>query len=513
MYFDNSIYWMDSPDRGRKRQYAAMLYKHTGMVPTSNGGRTFFEVLPSLAMIRGQVRDHFSWLHSDISNFTVYFNLNNQDHEIARITPDGIEILKNGGNADGIILDGSRKMKPLKFLKDASPEEADRLLVDLLINNMTCSQGDRFLILSWLTCFLLIDFSGTRPMTRFEGSAGSGKTTASKLISALLYGEPQHKKATDAANYTDGSQNPLIVLDNIEVKQMTEDLTTFMLTSITGIAKEKRKSGTDSETVTERTKCLLNTTGIEPLCGELSEIQSRSFVINFDIGNQGNDCFIESEVIAALQRNRDLIISALMKRTSEVLAMMKDGMRTQAMKLLHEALGNHDKRRCNEYLSLMYLMLLAGSSQDQIEQGMSTLAPAFKQQIQTINQTSRETARESNHTATALSTLFKAWRTAVDADRKDMYNDRRVDHIQEFIARYQVQPEEGGCLKEVLSRELFVALKRVARDFGLRFEMDSSRQFAQRFANDLETIREAGFDVIISQKRYGTKLYTIQIVE
>nr|WP_321466143.1 hypothetical protein [uncultured Desulfobulbus sp.] len=152
-------------------------------------------------------------------------------------------------------------------------------------------------------------------MTRFEGSAGSGKTTASKLISALLYGEPQHKKATDAANYTDGSQNPLIVLDNIEVKQMTEDLTTFTLTSI---AKEKRKSGTDSETVTERTKCLLNTTGIEPLCGELSEIQSRSFVINFDIGNQGNDCFIESEVIAALQRNRDLIISALMKRTSEV---------------------------------------------------------------------------------------------------------------------------------------------------------------------------------------------------
>jgi DNA primase len=202
-----------------------------------------------------------------------------------------------------------------------------------------------------------------------------------------------------------------------------------------------------------------------------------------------------------------------MKRTSDVLAMMKDGMRTQAMKLLHEALGNHDKRRCNEYLSLMYLMLLAGSSQDQIEQGMSTLAPAFKQQIQTINQTSRETARDSNHTATALSTLFKAWRTAVEADRKDMYNDRRVDHIQEFVARYQVQLEEDGCLKEVLSRELFVALKRVARDFGLRFEMDSSRQFAQRFANDLETIREAGFDVVISQKRYGTKLYTIQTVE
>jgi len=193
---------------------------------------------------------------------------------------------------------------------------------------------------------------------------------------------------------------------------------------------------------------------------------------------------------------------------------MKDGIRIQAMKLLHEAFGNHAKQRCNEYLSLMYLMLLTGSSQEQVELGMSTLTPSFKQQIETINQTSRETARESNYTATAIATLFKAWQTAVEeADRKDMYNDHRVDHIQEFVARYQIQFEEDGYLKKVFSRELFVALKRVVRDFGLRFEMDSSKQFAQRFANDLETIRGAGFDVVISQKRYGTKLYTIQSVE
>ncbi len=42
-------------------------------------------------------------------------------------------------------------------------------------------------------------------MTRFEGPADSGKTTASKLISAMLYGEPKQKKSTGAANYIDGS--------------------------------------------------------------------------------------------------------------------------------------------------------------------------------------------------------------------------------------------------------------------------------------------------------------------
>lgn len=116
-------------------------------------------------MIRGQVRDHFSWLHTDVASYTVYFNLNNPEHEIAKITPDEIQIMKNGGNEDGIILDGSRKMKPLRFLPDADLEEADRLLVDLLVGNMTCPQGDRFLILSWLSCFLLIDFAGTPPLT------------------------------------------------------------------------------------------------------------------------------------------------------------------------------------------------------------------------------------------------------------------------------------------------------------------------------------------------------------
>lgn len=52
--------------------------------------------------------------------------------------------MKNGGNEDGIILDGSRKIKPLKFLPDADLEEADRLLVDLLVGNMTCPQEIAF---------------------------------------------------------------------------------------------------------------------------------------------------------------------------------------------------------------------------------------------------------------------------------------------------------------------------------------------------------------------------------
>ena len=195
VYFDNTIYWMDSADRGRRRQYAAMLYEQTGLVPTSSGGRTFFEVLPSLALIHGQMRDHFSWLHTDVSNHTVYFNLNNDAHEIAKITPNGVELLKNGGNADGIILEGSQKMKPLRFLADANVEEADRMLRTLIYDNMTCAHGDRGLIVSWLCCFLLLDFAGTRPMTRFEGPRARARPPPASSSRRCSTASPSRRRA------------------------------------------------------------------------------------------------------------------------------------------------------------------------------------------------------------------------------------------------------------------------------------------------------------------------------
>ncbi|MFC1467818.1 CHC2 zinc finger domain-containing protein [Verrucomicrobiota bacterium] len=511
MYYDNSIYWMDSSDRGRKRHFASMVYKMSGLVPTNNGGRIFFDVLPTLALIKGERRDHFSWLHSDIPKHAVFFNLNNEAQEIVKITPDGIEVMKNGGNADGVILDGSQKMKPIQFMPDADVEEADRLLIDLIFHNLTCSPDDRYLIMSWISCFLLIDFSGTKPMTRFEGSAGSGKTTASKLITTMLYGEPQHKKATDAANYTDGTKNPLIALDNIEVKQMTEELTTFMLTSITGIAKEKRKGGTDSETVSERTKCLLNTTGIEPLCGELSEIQSRSFVINFERQNQTNACFIESEIIAAIQKNRDLILSALMKRTSEVLAMIRDGKRSKTMELLLGALGDHDKRRCNEYLSLMYLITLSSDSEAEREQALKEIQPEFVQQIKSLNEATQATARDSNHIATALNALFQAYSNAVDLDEKATYSGERSNHLSSFIERYQIQLSCRNRISDISSSKLLIALRRISKDFSLEFDFKTPAQLGKRVANDLEIIESAGIKIErVRNKKQKSWQYSIE---
>ncbi|MHB9124595.1 MAG: CHC2 zinc finger domain-containing protein [Armatimonadota bacterium] len=510
MFFEDRMLWMDASEKARKRTYSAMLYNHTGLVQTMNSGRTFTEVLANLAAQRGQIKDQFTWLHTDIPNHFLYFNLNNEDHEIAKITSNGIEIVKNGGNEDGIILDSSEKLEPIHFMPDADEDEADRLLGELILDNLTCAPADRFLILAWLSCFLLIDYAGTRPMTRFEGSSSSGKTMASKLITTLLYGKQQQKMSTDAANYSDGAKNPLIALDNIEGRDISEELVNFMLTSITGIAKEKRKAGTDTDTIIERTKCLLNTTGIEPLAADLSEILSRTFIVRFDLGEAGSKCFLETKVLSQICQHRDLLMSALMKRTSHVLALLQAGAQERVMVLLHNGLGNHNKRRCNDYLSLMYLMMLAGKDDASIESALHTVHPQFIDIVTALNRVTNDSARESNQIATALSSLFAAYRSAVRADHEGYGMQFGRSNRSIFTERYQIEFADEDNLKGVLGRELFIALKRVAKEFSLMFAMTSVQQFAQRFTNDMAVVRSAGFEITPNKESSNVRTYDIR---
>ncbi|MEN6521133.1 MAG: CHC2 zinc finger domain-containing protein [Armatimonadota bacterium] len=512
MFYDDVMLWMDSSERTRRRLYSAVIYNSTGLVSTTNGGRTLMEVLANVAAIKGEVRDQFSWLHTDMANHAVYFNLNNERHEIAKITPDGVEIMKNGGNADGVILDSSEKLEPITFLPDADDHEADRLLAELVGDNLTCSSPNRFLILAWLSCFLLIDFAGTRPMTRFEGSSSSGKTSAAKLITALIYGQPQQKKATDAANYSDGSKNPLLSLDNVESNDVSEDFVNFLLTSITGIAKEKRKTGSDTDTVIERPRCLINTTGIEPLATHLTEILSRSFILRFELGDAGDKCFLEAKVLAKIRHHRNTILSVIMKRTSWVLAMLRDDAQERVMELLQRDLGNHSKRRCNDYLSLMYLMGIAGMPEEDVESAMNAIDPRFSDIITALNMVTNDAARESNPIATALGGLFKAYANAVKSDAQSYLSPSGRSARSIFTERYQIEFEDEASIRGVLARELFIALKRVAKEYSLSFDMNSVQQFVQRFANDMKTIEDAGFKVTITNGAHRVRAYDICLV-
>ena len=105
-----------------------------------------------------------------------------------------------------------------------------------------------------------------------------------------------------------------------------------------------------------------------------------------------------------------LIISTMMKRTSHVPEMLRDGAQAKVMRLLHRQLGKHSKRRCNDYLRLMYLMMLGREDEKTIEDALDALQPEFLARIASLNEVSMETARESNRSPRLWHTLFEAYR-------------------------------------------------------------------------------------------------------
>ncbi|MEW6260371.1 MAG: hypothetical protein AB1547_10755 [Thermodesulfobacteriota bacterium] len=140
--------------------------------------------------------------------------------------------------------------------------------------------------------------------------------------------------------------------------------------------------------------------------------------------------------------------------------------------------------------------MLAGSEEHEVTTGLEKLSPLFLDQIHSINDTSQEMARESNPIATALTSLFHAYRSAVELYEKARYSgDDRANHVAGLIERYQVRFENENTMEPVSAGRLLAALRRIGREFNFEFEYKKPAQMGRRIRNDLDVIRNAGFDI------------------
>ncbi len=108
-----------------------------------------------------------------------------------------------------------------------------------------------------------------------------------------------------------------------------------------------------------------------------------------------------------------------------------------------------------------------------------------------------------------LSSPFRACRRALEADCNSSAGHVVKSNRDACLERYQIEFEED-VIGGVPARDLFVALRRMAKEFHLSFPMTSVQQFAQRFSNDLTAIREAGFEITINELRSRGRTYDIR---
>lgn len=491
--------------------FNALMLKMARMIPEVAPGTQVWSAIKHIAYLNGRRIDMSRWIHTDTDKDTIYYNLNSPNNVVLKLSKERIEEIQNGMNDDHVLLASSHKIMPFNFMPDAEIKEGFTLLKELIFDNLAVKREQRFLILCWLISGFCPDFAPYQFLMKFEGYASSGKSTAAKLITALLYKSEDLSDSSAAAAFSSAAKNPIVVIDNLENKDLNRGLQKFLLLAATRGQKEKRKGGTDTDTVDESPRALICVTAIEPFT--LSELISRTFVLPFDRRAHGSDNFHESEIVEQIKKKRDLIISATLRFIQKELLSSLD-QRKEFMTILNKQFKGHSKDRTNAYLALLMLILektlkyIPYVTEDDLLFGIETGdKDIYTAWIEEQNSTSRETETGSNTILHFLDGLIREHlqhfkgKIPVLEDGLTLlehpeYGLHIIKHEPEEITDQGNEKYHRTVFEFVAtSAEVVDAFDRYAKNTNKRNTYDSASIFTARLRNDLDLLKKNGWEL------------------
>lgn len=495
--------------------FNALMLKMARMIPEQAPGTQVWSAIKHTAYLNGRRIDMSRWIHTDIDKDTIFYNLNSPNNVVLKLSSERIEEIQNGMNDDHVLLASSHKIMPFNFMPDAEIKEGLTLLKELVFDNLAVKKEQRFLILCWLISGFCPDFAPYQFLMKFEGYASSGKSTAAKLLTALMYKSEDLSDSSAAAAFSSAAKNPIVVIDNLENKDLNRGLQKFLLLAATRGQKEKRKGGTDTDTVDESPRALICVTAIEPFT--LSELISRTFVLPFDRRLHGSDNFHESEIVEQIKKKRDVMLSSILRFIQkEILGNLDQ--RKEFMTILNKQFKGHSKDRTNAYLALLMLILekllkyIPYYGKDDLLYGMETGdKDIYTAWIDEQNSTSRETETGSNTILQFLDSLIREHLQYFKGKIPVMESDLTVlEHPEYGLKILKHEPEEftdpGGekyhrTVFEFIasSAEVVDAFDRLAKNTNKRNPYESASIFISRLRNDRDLLKKNGWELITAE--------------
>jgi DNA primase len=497
---------------GNNRPFNALIKRKTGLLPTEQPGRSVWESLASEGYNSGHTIEIGSWLHTDRSKDIIFLNLNSQNNTIIKITAQDITEIQNGLNPDNVLLKSSSKIKPFTYQPEAEIEEAVSLIRELLFDNLSTDRELKFLLICWFISCFLSDFSPhVSPLLKAEGETASGKTTAARLLEYFLYGEEHLGEISVAGAYADASQNPLLVIDNLENQDIKNEMMKFLLLVATRGSKVKRKGGTESDVTQETPKALVMVTAIEPFIK--SELINRTFAVQFS-KHFHNPSFIDDEVTRQLLKNRDVMLSGILKLIQKDILPNLDERKAfiTALNINHKG---HSKERMNVYLALMILIL------EKMLKYWDVPVPETKDiwlsWVFSQDNLAKEHEVSSNDILKLLDGMIREYRLRMSEQeiRPSMvygYDDEvyQWKHPEYGIPIIMTKPEsiadpddefdrtysQSIIEFEATSNDLVYAFNRFCKNNGLQSPYSSAAIFGSRLRNDRKLLKKGNWELI-----------------
>lgn len=500
--------------------FNSLMMRTADMLPTREPGRSVWCALANRGYSYGVEIQAANWLFTDPQSDTIFINLNSPDNTILKVGHD-IQEIPNGINDDNVLLRASSSIEPFSFVPDADIRAGFKVLHELFLNNLACEVEQRYLIACWMISAFLFDFSNMQVLMKFSGAQASGKTTAARMVSILIYGTEDVGTQSSASAFSEASRNPLIIIDNLEQKNINMSMNDFLLLAASKSAKTKRAAGTDSETIKERPKSLVLTTAIEPFT--LSELISRTCEIEFNRSFHSNE-FSDSDLTRDLAQHRDLILSAILKILSDkIIPNISD--RKVLLTVLRSEYKNHAMERNNEYLALLMVILkytlpyMPYYDKKSVMYGVETGETEIRRKwVEYQNERAREMTTGSNDILKMLNGIVKDYMYEMkERGIQSSYNqdvgeeafqfthpDYGLDLIKTTPGDYMDQKSgetyrQSHIMFTATSTDIVYAFDAYCKKKGLKNIYSSAVIFGKRLENDLKVLKTENWDIITKE--------------
>lgn len=522
LFYHHAIYQI-----GDNNPFKALMHREAGINYKQDVAGFVWEELKALCYTRGDRLTEFGWISvfDDAGEMTLYLNMKDPANRVIRIAHGDVDIAENGTNVHNVLLAESSQMKPFTYDPECNVPAAMRDLKSLVLDNLTCDPAQRYLVLAWALSAYLLPFCETRALMKMEGMSGSGKTTAAKLLSLLIYGDNMVGRSSTASDYSMASTEPLIIKDNMETDDINRNALNFLLLAATGATNIKRAQGTESGVVTEKINCLVAITAIEPFAKP--ELINRTFIIDFAKRFQEKE-FVETDVVMKLLARRDDIMSAWLQIMAEtVLPSLAD--RGEVIKYIKTQHKDYAKERVTEFTALLVLITRALlkfmplSSDLRLDAG--DRSPEFAlldAWIKYQNEHSRVAEQGTNAVLQLLDGLRRVF--LIDFARKDPVpaNEAGQTAVKLWcellgvnVYRMPIEAAGGDPDKvdmhqlywfEASTADLLAMLNRYGREYGVKVPFQNARQLGVRVSNELATLQSAGWSAEQARVLHGNRI-------
>ncbi len=502
--------------------FASLMQRTMHLVPVEKPGSTVLHCLQNFCNMNGEYVEMMSWLWTDREKDTIFINMSSPHNKILRLVPGhDPALVDNGTNEQSVLLSTSPQIRQFEYQQTASEAEGFSALKELLMDTVPAEIPQRYFLICWLLSIFVMNYQTDRGLLQIIGSSQTGKSKVAERMSQLIFGESFVGKGTGAAETRVAVSNPMVILDNVENRNLVQGTVDFLLFIANSANKPKAKSGSDTDVLFQKLNTMAVITSIEPFPGRLPELLNRTFALMLE-GVYRQHGYMHDECMRQITKQRNLILSSVFKMIAkDVLPRLEE--RKDWSKHLQLEFPGHNKERNNEHICTMMLIL----------EGVLKYIPKSKDKDKPIKTQAKEIlhawiscqeehAKETSSTSNALLMFMDGlaheimvkmrgkadipWQehTEFPGVKVKVYDD--PEYRQEFFLTYAIEEDslEDDEFKEMYSRlefilpspRLYEIISMYYRNQNERNKFETATALQYRLRNDKQVMEANGWEYV-----------------